>query len=198
MKFGRRHSRAGSGSRFGWTLVEVMVAMGVGSIILAAVGSVTMYSAKTSLAMVNYSDLDSKSRYALDVITRELREASAVLSFQTNLPTMTLTLTNADLGETITLTYDSNAGTVVLSKTGQPDLTALTECDIWNFGMYQRTPYVTATNVLYYPATNSAGALDVNLCKLISLSWRCSRTIFAQKVNTESVQAAQIVLRNKL
>jgi hypothetical protein len=51
--------------------------------------------------------------------------------------------------------------------------------------------------VLYYPATNGTGVLDVNLCKLINLSWKCSRTIFAQKVNTESVQAAQIVLRSK-
>jgi hypothetical protein len=73
----------------------------------------------------------------------------------------------------------------------------LTECDAWNFALYQRTPYVTTTNVLYYPATNDAGVFDVNLCKLINLSWKCSRTIFAQKVNTESVQAAQIVLRSK-
>jgi len=84
-----------------------------------------------------------------------------------------------------------------MSKTGESDLTALTECDTWNFALYQRTPYITSTNVLYYPATNGSGVMDVNLCKLISLSWKCSRTIFAQKVNTESVQAAQIILRSK-
>jgi hypothetical protein len=120
-----------------------------------------------------------------------------VLSFQTNLPVKSLTLTNASDATAITFTYDSNARTVVMSKTGQADLTALTECDRWDFSFYQRTPYVTATNISYYPATNTAGVLTISLCKLINLSWKCSRNIFAQKVNTESVQAAQIVLRTK-
>ena len=184
-------------SRLAFTLVEISVALGVGTLVLAAVGSLTMYAAKASLAMVNYTDLDTKSRYALDVISREIRQASALLSFQTNQSTSTLTLTNATQAAAITLTYNPTARTVVLSKTGEADLTALTECDTWNFSLYQRTPFVTATNILYYPATNGNGVLDVNLCKLINLSWKCSRTIFAQKVNTESVQAAEIVLRCK-
>jgi Tfp pilus assembly protein PilW len=171
--------------------------MAVGSLVLAAVSSLTMYGAKATTAMVNYTDLDSKSRYALDVISREIRQANSVLSFQTNLPVKSLTLTNASDATAITFTYDSNARTVVMSKTGQADLTALTECDRWDFSFYQRTPYVTATNISYYPATNTAGVLTVSLCKLINLSWKCSRNIFAQKVNTESVQAAQIVLRTK-
>jgi prepilin-type N-terminal cleavage/methylation domain-containing protein len=177
-----------------FTLVETSIAIAVGSIVLAAVSSLTMYAAKTSAAMVNYTDLDSKSRYALDIISREVRQASGVLAFQTN---TSFTLTNANQGATITVAYNPSARTVVMSKTGQSDLTALTECDTWAFSLYQRTPYITPTNVLYYPATNGTGVLDVNLCKLINLSWKCSRTIFAQKVNTESVQAAQIVLRSK-
>jgi len=181
----------------GISLVEVLIAMAIGSLVLAAVSSLTMYGAKATTAMVNYTDLDSKSRYALDVISREIRQANSVLSFQTNLPVKTLTLTNASDATAITFTYDSNARTVVMSKTGQADLTALTECDRWDFSLYQRTPYVTATNISYYPATNTAGVLTVSLCKLINLSWKCSRNIFAQKVNTESAQAAQIVLRTK-
>ena len=181
----------------GISLVEVLIAMAIGSLVLAAVSSLTMYGAKATTAMVNYTDLDSKSRYALDVISREIRQANSVLSFQTNLPVKTLTVTNASDATAITFTYDSNARTVVMSKTGQADLTALTECDRWDFSFYQRTPYVTATNISYYPATNTAGVLTVSLCKLINLSWKCSRNIFAQKVNTESVQAAQIVLRTK-
>jgi len=181
----------------GTTLVEVLIALGLGSMVLGAVGSLIMFASKSTLAMVNYTELDGKSRYALDVVTREIRQANGLLSFQTNPPVTSFTLTNVDQAAAITLTYDSNARTLVMSKTGQPDLTVLTECDNWNFSLYQRTPYITATNVLYYPATNTAGVLDASLCKLVNLSWKCSRTIFAQKVNTESVQSAQIVLRNK-
>jgi prepilin-type N-terminal cleavage/methylation domain-containing protein len=189
-----RFSKSLRNSCRAFTLVEISVALAVGSLVLAAVGSLTMYAAKSSLAMVNYVDLDSKSRYALDIISREIRQASGLLSFQTN---RSLTLTNAYQAATITLTYSPDSRKVVMSKTGQADLTALTECETWNFSLYQRTPYVTGTNILYYPATNGTGVVDVNLCKLIDLSWKCSRTIFAQKVNTESVQAAQIVLRSK-
>ena len=180
-----------------FTLIEISVAIAVGSIVLAAVATLTMYAAKASLAMVNYTDLDSKSRYALDVITREIRQSTGLLAYSTNQSAQSLTLTNANQAAAITLTYSPDTRKVVMSKTGESDLTALTECDTWNFALYQRTPYITTTNVLYYPATNGSGVMDVNLCKLISLSWKCSRTIFAQKVNTESVQAAQIILRSK-
>ena len=197
MNLRMRENRGGFAALHGLTLVEVMVALGLGSLVLAAVVSVTIYTARTSAAMVNYTDLDSKSRYALDVISREVREATGVLSFQTNATSATLTLTKGIQGYGIRLNYDAKAGTVVLSRTGQNDLTALTECDQWGFQLFQRTPVFTSTNVAYYPATNGAGVLDLNLCKLVSLSWKCSRTILAQKVNTESVQASQIVLRNK-
>src|SRR5690242_1878555 len=86
--------------QFGVSFVEVMIALGVGSIVLAAVASLTMYAAKASLAMVNYTDLDTKSRYALDVISREIRQSSGLLSFQSN---RSLTLTNANQAATITI-----------------------------------------------------------------------------------------------
>jgi prepilin-type N-terminal cleavage/methylation domain-containing protein len=181
----------------GFTLVEVMIAASLGSLVFAAVISLTLFGTRSSIAIVNYSDLDSKSRYALDVLGREIRNATAVTSIQTNYPSCSITLTNVDEGATVLLAYDANARTVTIDKTGQPTVTALTGCDRWNFSLYQRTPWVTPTNIMYYPATNITGALDLSLCKLINLSWKCSRTILAQKVNTESVQAAQIVLRNK-
>jgi hypothetical protein len=153
-----------------------------------------MYGARSSVAVIHYTDLDAKSRYALDIISRELRQANAVLAYQ---PNQSLTLTNSAQSAVITLTWDSNARTVTLDKTGQPTVTNLTECDAWGFSLYQRTPWVTPTNTIFYPATNNAGVIDVSLCKLINLSWKCSRAILGNKINTESVQSAQIVLRNK-
>ena len=181
----------------GVTLIEVLVAIGLGSLVLAAVGFLSLFGARSSLAMANYTDLEFKSRYALDVISRELRQATAVLSFQTNLPFKSLTFTNADQGATVVLTWDSNARTVSFQKSGQSTFTPLTSCDRFDFYLYQRTPLITPTNVIFYPATNLAGVLDPSICKLINLSWKCSRAILTQKINTESVQAAQIVLRNK-
>ena len=174
-----------------------MVASAITMMAIASVLSLTFYGARSSIALNNYTDLDTKSRYALDIISRELRDATAVTDFQTNGTINWLTVTNSVQGATVTFTYNSNQRTVTMAKTGQQTLTPLTECDRWSIGLYQRTPWVTPTNVIFYPATNNMGALDKSLCKLVSLSWKCSRTIMAQKVNTESVQAAQIVLRSK-
>ena len=193
----RRTSSAKNSGRAAFTLVELMVASSVGMMVLAAVSFMSLYASRSSIAVINYTDLEAKSRYALDVISRELRQASQVLSYQSSATLKSLTLTNADQGASIVLTYDPAARTLALNKTGQASMTVLTECDRWDFGLYQRTPLVTSTNVFYYPATNSAGTLDPKICKLINLSWKCSRLVAAQKLNTESVQAAQFVLRNK-
>jgi hypothetical protein len=108
-----------------------------------------------------------------------------------------ITLTNADQAATISLSYDPAARTVTLQKTGQSDSIILKECDRWDVALFQRSPLFTATNVVFYYATNNAGATDTRICKLISLSWKCSRFVAGQKLTTESVQAAQVVLRNK-
>ena len=181
----------------GFTLLEVLIAMGLASLVLATVASLSVYGARSSITIANYTDLDSKSRYALDVIGREIRQATAVTSYQTNASGKSLVLTNEDEAIGVSLAYDANARTLVLAKTGQPPLTALTECDRWDFSLYQRTPYGFPTNLIFYPATNNAGVLDLSICKIVNMTWKCSRKIMQQKVNTESVQTAQIVLRNK-
>ena len=183
--------------RAGMSLVELMVAMGLSSLVLAAVGTLTLYGSRSSVAMVNYNDLEGRSRYALDVIGREVRQATELVALSTNAADKSLTFTNADEAATLTLSWDSHSRTLVFEKTGSAPQTLLTECDRWDFALYQRTPWVTSSNIFFYPATNNVGVLDIRLCKLVSMTWRCSRQIFAKKVNTENVQAAQIVLRNK-
>lgn len=180
--------------RGGFTLVEVLIAAGLSSLVLAAVVSMSVYATRSSLAIVNYTDLDSKSRYALDIISREIRQAETLTSFQNN---SYLAFTNPETATGVTLTYNPTNRTVVMAKTGQAPLTVLTECDQWTFSLFQRTSVISSTNFAFIPSTNTYGVLDPSLCKLVSIAWKCSRTIMAQKVNTESVQAAQIVLRNK-
>ena len=189
----RKHARA-------FTLVEMMVGVGVGSLVLASVAALTMYTSRSFVVMGNYEDLEIKSRNAVDAIGREIRNSSALLAFQTNLPITSLTLTNATAANSVVLTYNSTKRTLVLQKTGQAAQTILTQCDQWNFALYDRAPITNSfsTNILFYPATNALGQLDQTYCKLINMSWSCSRQILSVKLTTESVQTAQIVLRNKV
>ncbi len=165
--------------------------------VLTAVATLWIFSNRSFVALGNYTDLDTKSRYAIDCMLRDIRAATAVASFQNNGTTNWLTVTNTQSPSWgVTYSWDSSTRNLVCQKTGEADRTYLTECDVWDFQLYQRTPHTSGTYV-FYPATNSAGAVDLSICKLINMTWRCSRTILGSKVNTENVQTAQVVLRNK-
>ena len=56
------------------------------------------------------------------------------------------------------------------------------------FSMFQRNP--VGGSVDQYATT------DPTLCKVVQMSWTCSRNILGKKTNTESVQSAKIALRN--
>ena len=181
----------------GFTLVEMMIAAAVGSVVLTVAFSLWMFSARSFAALGNYTDLDSKSRNALDAMLRDIRNATGVGSFQRNGSNNWINLTYAELpGVTITYSWSSSSRKLVRQTTGQPDRTYLTECDLWDFHTYQRYP-LTNGAYLFFPATNSSGSYDPGICKLVDVTWKCSRTILGKKVNTESVQTAQVVLRNK-
>jgi prepilin-type N-terminal cleavage/methylation domain-containing protein len=180
----------------GFTLVETMIGLALSSIIFALAGSLWLFGSRSFVAMGNYADLDAKSRYALDLMSREIRQATQVTAFQNSGTTKWLTVTNALAGTATTYTWNATPRTVVCQKTGQPDKVYLTECDSWVFELYNRVPQSGGAYV-FYPATNAPGVYDLSICKLINMTWKCSRTILGSKVNTENVQTAQVVLRNK-
>ena len=106
------------------------------------------------------------------------------------------TVTNTARGTGATYTWRASDQTLSCQKAGQAEQVYLTQCDRWDFQPYQRSPQPNG-NYLFVPATNSAGNYDLSICKLINMSWKCSRTILGSKQNSESVQTAQVVLRNK-
>jgi hypothetical protein len=166
----------------GMTLVETIVAVGISSIVLAALAAFAFYSARSFAAIGNYVDLDNTSRKAVDLMTKEIRQTTALSDYHTN----ALTFTDYD-GKPLQYIYVpaerelwrvKNAISTVLLK----------GCESLEFHMYQRTPQ---------PGTNSFyAATDAAHCKIIDMKWRCSRSIFGKKDNTETVQTAQVVLRN--
>lgn len=178
------------------SLVELMIAVALGSMLVATAGGLWLFGSRSFVAMSNYTDLDAKSRNAIDRMSRDLREATSVTAFQNSGNTKLLTVTNTLMGTGITYTWEAKPRTLVARMTGQPEQVYLTECDSWDFKLYQRTPQKGGT-FAFYPATNAAGVYDLGICKLINMSWKCSRTILGSKANTESVHTAQVVLRNK-
>jgi hypothetical protein len=125
------------------------------------------------------------------LLSREFRQASAVVDCQTNPPVAWISVTNTLLGAISRVTWDSQARTVTLTAHGG-DRLLLQECDYWDVKLYQRVAVISPTNVAF------SGAATTNDCKAVEMSWRCSRTNYGQHFNTESIQRAYLVLRNKV
>jgi type IV pilus assembly protein PilW len=179
---------ARTGDRRGMTLIEMLVALSVGVLVLTVVAVLSVYALRSFTAMANYADLEAQSRTALDWITRDLRQATGVVSFNQAGPDKWLRLTNALEGVSFKYAWYPDERVLECEKDGQPVRTFLTECDEWNFTLYQRTPLAGLTNQFY--ATTNA-----DMCKMIEMNWRCSRTMLGKKWNTESAQSARVVLR---
>jgi prepilin-type N-terminal cleavage/methylation domain-containing protein len=190
MNLGRIALIAGKRNKRGFTLVETMVVMGLAGIVLAIIMATYNYSGTSFSAMGNYTELDRKSRAALDLLSREIRNSSALIGV-TNSP-KALTFYNGTTGKRVTITYDSANKLLKFDKTGQATQILLTSCDQWDYALYGRVPTPTSSNITFNAVT------DITACKLVNMTWKCSRTIFGSKRNTETIQTAQIVLRNKV
>ena len=57
------------------------------------------------------------------------------------------------------------------------------------FTLYQRSPVTNSFDLV--PVTEATN------CKVISITWTCSRSLLRLKANTEAAQASKIVIRNK-
>jgi prepilin-type N-terminal cleavage/methylation domain-containing protein len=173
----------------GLTLVEMMIAVALGVLLLGIIASLTWYTAQSFVALGNYDDLDRYSRTALDTMSRDIRQARSLVSYQTN------RLVFQDYDGATNLTYAWNPGTRILARQKANITTVLlTNCDRLTFTISQRSP---SNNFKFYPAINHiTGTFDPTMCKLVDVSWTCSRQIRGQAVNTESIQTAKIVLRN--
>jgi hypothetical protein len=169
--------------RAGWTLVEMFVALGAGTIILLAFFSTFITLSSTMKAIYNYNDLDQSSRETLDQMSRDLRDTATV----TNFTATSVSVTNGLTGDAIQYWWNSTNGTFNRSVNGVSTM-MLTNCDTLAFQYYTRVP----TNNFNF-VTNTG---NPNSIKLISISWRCSRSILGAKLNTESVQTARICIRN--
>lgn len=180
----------------GLTLMEMLVATCIGAIMITIILALTAYGERSFAVTSSHVDLESKSRHALDVLTSKLRQSTAVMACETNLPFKSLTFTNGIDAFTLTLSWDSEAKTLTLEQVGPtPDDNRterlLTNCDRWDFTLCERAPRINQSDVTFAPA------LNLTDCKVLVMSWSCSQNVIG-KLETENVQETQIVLRNKL
>jgi YD repeat-containing protein len=169
--------------RAGFSLTEMLFAMGITTLLVLVVVSFTMFSNRSFVTLSNYVELDDANRLAMDQLTRDLRQCNRITSATSTV----LTVEDSD-GFSLTYTYDPAARTLTRTQGGAVKV-LLTQCDSLSFTLGQRNPVGGSYDV--YPAATAATA------KLVNVSWVCSRKILGVKANTESVQTARIVIRKQ-
>jgi Tfp pilus assembly protein PilW len=176
---------------YGMTLIEILVALAIGMVVLAVVGSLSLWSGRSFAAMANYADLDNASRNALDRLTSEVRQVQGLISYTTNAAQKELALLDSD-GQPLYYRYNSTAKTLVKVKNGNTQ-TLLRDCTTLNFNLFQRNT-VSNTFNQYQVASGTNAALT---CKVVQINWICSRRLLPTVlINSESVQTAKIVIRH--
>lgn len=165
------------------TLLELMVAVSIGFAALALLSLVSVNTLRSFVAIGNYAELDNASRNALDVLSRDIRQARGLLSFSKS--EIRLMANDSNI-----LVYAHDPDTLAFTREYGGNTTLLLEqCDYLNFSIYQRNP---SNGWTWYPVRSNL----ISTTKLIDVSWKCSREILGKKANTESVQTAKFVIRN--
>src|SRR5258708_18039169 len=169
--------------RAAFVLSEMIVAIGITSLLMVGLVAFFMFAGQSFAAMFNYADLDGANRIAMDTLTTDLGECNKLTACSTTI----LTLQDYD-GVALIYTYDATAKTLVRTK-GASTSTLLKGCTSLTFTICQRNPVGGSYDV--YPAATPLTA------KVVNISWICSRSIFGNNINTESVQTARIVIRRQ-
>ena len=179
MDFGPSNHKRSCGA---FTLTELMVAVAVGSLVLLGAMSVYIFSITSFASMANYADLNQKSRYASDMITRDIRGGS-VSSATT---TTQLVLNDG----TTTYSYNSTAGTLIRLQNGESKiLLSGIDSDSLRFTLWDR-PTSTSTYEQFSTGTPATA-------KLIGFEWSCSRRLVGSRIESQSVETALVDIRNK-
>ena len=167
----------------GWALTESVLAVGIGLSFLVALTGIFVSSNISFVGVGNYISMDRNSRYALDKMTRSIRNATTLTSFDP-----ALLVFNYDSAGTTNLVYryDSSSGNLTEEWTvgGETSTTTLlTGCSSFAFSLFNRD--LAASTDL------SAGQ-----GKVVSVAWKSSTTVLG-RTNSEYMQQARIVIRNQ-
>ena len=173
-----------------WTLLEMMVGVAIFTVSGVALSSILIFSMRSFAALTNYAALDATNRKAMDMLTREIRQAKAVTGYSTN-GASSLSIINGE-GDTVTYTFSPGVQKMLRTVNGGAAEVLLTNCNLLNFSLYQRNP--SNGNYGIFPSATTNWQQTV---KVIQFTWKTSSSLPNAQVNSENVQTARVVIRKQ-
>jgi prepilin-type N-terminal cleavage/methylation domain-containing protein len=183
--------------RAGFTMVEMMIAASLGSIILAGVLATFLMLVRSGVRTSNYSVMETETRRAFEQLGIDARMASAFTSNFTSgtITSFTLTIPNHDLTGSRQVTYgydtsDSSNKKLFYVPGSSPTATA---------GRLNLVSKVNGLTFLRYNATNtlipSSTTVDTGV-KHIQVSVSVSRAEVGVAATTQIIRSSAFTIRN--
>lgn len=174
-----RGLRRRTARRDGYSLLELIIATTLGALVSTAVFSLFLFVARSSLGIVNYSEMNTESRFGLELLGRDVRSAQQIASGFSE-ETFELTLPG---GATVSYRYRPEApGRPLVREDPSGEETVILSG-------------VEALRFLYFDLQGGSATVPLHV-KQIQLQTRLVRRTVSFD-NTERVVSARYVLRNK-
>lgn len=184
--------RLASRAKRGWTLVEMMVAVALFSLGSMSLMGLYVFSVKTMASMYNYALLDQYNRQAMDLLTREIRQAKKVLTYTTNSITILTANEDGSTGPAVTYSFSPNTKKMIRKSSDGTSRMLLNNCSLLQFDLFTRCPSNAVFGAFPVAVNNWS-----NTVKVLQLTWRTSILQHTGIANSENVQTARIVIRKQ-
>lgn len=169
--------------RAGFTMLEMLIAATISSVILAAVLTAFLMIGRTGYNASSYSLMEAQARRALETFSIEARMASNVV--WTSSTSITLTVLTASSNYDVTYSY--NAGTKTFVRTmGANTMTLVRDVSDFSFRRFK------VVNGVDFVALNDLET------KQIQITLRTVRSRTTTVDATNAVLSARVILRNKI
>lgn len=182
----------------GFTLIEVMIASTIGSLLLTGVLAIFLMLTRSGVRTSNYSVMETQTRLAFEQLGIHARMANQIVSNRTGnvITSITLTIPNQYLtdSEDVTYGYDtSDPKNHLLYMVPGSNPAATT-------GRRTLINHVDSLTFLRYDAASTAVAATASdtLVKHIQISVNVSRSTTGVAVATQLIRSSAFTIRNKV
>ena len=180
--------------RRGFTLVEYMIASSIGLMIITVALVLWAYASKNTASLLGYMELSTASKYALDRMSQQIRNAKEVRSCSSDQLVLVVPGGTVSNPKTLTYSYDRDGQRLLqispITANRSATNTLLTGCTNFAFSVFQRTPLSNS----FLLTTN---AFNTNTAKVVQMQWTCLRMITGDKSSLENQVSAKVVIRNQ-
>lgn len=170
-------------STAGFTLIEMMVASAIGSLVVGLIMGVSFFTGRSIASLTDSVHLSNDSRQVIDRMSQKIRQAVAVTAYSTNAITVNFlgtNLTYAFLEDERQLVEIENTTTTVL----------LNDCTSLRFDLFRRNPVTNSFD--QFPAADTIAE-----AKLVRVSWTCQSQRIGKAHGASELVSSKIVLRSK-